>query len=91
MRRRDLATGMFGTMVPGVVARCLSRVLLTPVEEGCWTSVYAAAGSDVRWEDNGAYFVPVGKKGKVSACARDEALAERLWVWAEEELARKGY
>lgn len=82
---------MFGTMLPESIAKCISKVFLTPAEQGCWCSLYAAASSDVTFEQNGVYFVPVGKTGKPSANGVDEALADKLWTWTEAQLASKGY
>lgn len=78
-------------MVPGPVARLVSRTFFTAPEEGCWTSLYAAASEEVTFEDNGAYFLPVGKRTKPSAKAMDEELADRLWKWTEDELVKKGW
>lgn len=68
----------------------MSPFLMT-AEKGCWTTLYAAAGQGVTWEDNGAYFTPFGKRTKPSAVAGDEGLAEKLWEWTEGELGGKGY
>lgn len=87
----DLSAGMFSSMVPESMAKCISKVFLTPAEQGCWCSLYAAASSDVTFEQNGVYFVPVGKTGKPSANGVDEALADKLWTWTEAQLALKGY
>lgn len=78
-------------MVGGLVGRFLSRTFFMSVEEGSWTSLYAAASQEVTFEDNGAYFVPIGKRAKPSANALDEALADKLWKWTEDELTKKGW
>lgn len=66
-------------------------MLFTAPEEGCWTSLYAAASEEVGFEDNGVYLVPVGKRTKTSAMGMDEELADRLWEWTEGELVKMGW
>jgi hypothetical protein len=41
-------------------------------------------------EDNGGYFLPIGKRTKVSKSGEDKALAGRLWEWTEMELGEVG-
>lgn len=41
--------------------------------------------------ENGAYYIPVGKKSGGSKYARDEGLRKKLWEYTEEELAKHGY
>jgi hypothetical protein len=41
--------------------------------------------------ENGAFYMPVGKKGSGSGYARDEGLRKKLWEWTEEELKKHGY
>jgi hypothetical protein len=53
--------------------------------------LYCAASRDVRMEDNGAYFTPVGKRTRPSAHGDDPELAKRLWEWTEERLRECGY
>jgi NAD(P)-dependent dehydrogenase (short-subunit alcohol dehydrogenase family) len=58
----------------------------TPVEEGCWNTVWAATAPKSELE-NGAYYEPVAKKVKpATAFARDGDLAEKLWDWTQKEL-----
>ncbi|KAK9244303.1 hypothetical protein V1506DRAFT_541834 [Lipomyces tetrasporus] len=62
------------------------------VEAGALTSLYCAVDRDLSAEkNNGEYFVPIGKRSKASSKARDPVLAEKLWIWTEEQLAAKGY
>jgi hypothetical protein len=42
-------------------------------------------------EDNGCYFVPVGKRERASKKGRDGELARRLWEWTEERLGEWGF
>lgn len=59
----------------------------TPVEQGCWNQVWAATTARQNLED-GAYYVPVAKKGKLeTAQSRDASLSDRLYEWTEKELA----
>jgi NAD(P)-dependent dehydrogenase (short-subunit alcohol dehydrogenase family) len=56
-------------------------------EEGAYTQTLAGTFEKSKLE-NGAYYVPVGKKGTLATSqSRDEGLAERLWAWTEKELA----
>ncbi|USP81146.1 hypothetical protein yc1106_08420 [Curvularia clavata] len=41
--------------------------------------------------ENGAYYMPVGKKSAGSKLARDEGLKKKLWEYTEEELKKHGY
>ncbi|KAK9323722.1 hypothetical protein V1517DRAFT_319682 [Lipomyces orientalis] len=62
------------------------------VEAGALTSLYCAVDRGLSAEkDNGEYFVPIAKRSKPSSKARDPVLAEKLWIWTEEQLAAKGY
>lgn len=78
-------------MVPGPLVRLLSRTFMMTSDQGSWTSLYAAASTKVTFEDNGAYFLPIGKRTKPSAEALDETLADKLWKWTEDELVKKGW
>lgn len=73
------------------MARLLLWIFFMSPEEGSWTSLYAAASQEVSFEDNGVYFLPVGKRAKPSATALDEGLADKLWQWTEDELTKKGW
>jgi NAD(P)-dependent dehydrogenase (short-subunit alcohol dehydrogenase family) len=39
----------------------------------------------------GAYYVPVTKKGSITKFAQDGELSKQLWEWTEEELKKHGY
>lgn len=58
----------------------------TSVEQGCWNQVWAATTSRQNLED-GAYYVPVAKRGKLeTAQSRNARLADRLYEWTDKEL-----
>ncbi|KAI9834108.1 MAG: hypothetical protein M1826_005219 [Phylliscum demangeonii] len=69
----------------------LGPLLYTDVVNGARNQLWAAAGAPRAALVNGAYYTPVGQRNKGSRWAQDEALAERLWVWTEEELGKHGY
>ncbi|GIJ82681.1 hypothetical protein Asppvi_001192 [Aspergillus pseudoviridinutans] len=54
--------------------------------EGAYTQLWAATAPKEELV-NGQYYEPVGVPGELDRVARDDALAERLWEWTEEELA----
>lgn len=56
-------------------------------EKGAWTILWCAASSTLKPEDNGSYFVPIGKKTQASKSGEDKTLAAKLWEWTEKELA----
>lgn len=60
--------------------------LLKP-EEGALNQVWAAT-ADREKIKNGSYYEPVGKLSQkwLDKTAKDDALANRLWEWTEEEL-----
>lgn len=66
---------IFGTMTP---------------ETGALNQLWAVAGKRQDIE-NGAYYTPIGYKGRVSSKAKDDKLADKLWRWQEDEFRRLGY
>jgi NAD(P)-dependent dehydrogenase (short-subunit alcohol dehydrogenase family) len=60
-------------------------------DEGCMSIVWCAISEDVGMEDNGSYFLPVGKKTKASKLGEDPELVEKLWTWSEARLTELGY
>lgn len=58
----------------------------TDVSKGPYNQTWAGTTSRANLED-GAYYVPIAKKGKLeTAASRDSALATRLWDWTQKEL-----
>jgi hypothetical protein len=60
-------------------------------EEGCASILFCASTDEIGMGDNGAYFLPVGKKTKASKFGEDPELAEKLWNWSERRLSGLGY
>ncbi|MCC5581202.1 SDR family NAD(P)-dependent oxidoreductase [Microtetraspora sp. AC03309] len=63
------------------VVNALLRVAVQPAEAGAVPSLYAATSPDIR---GGEFVGPKLKEPAISAAARDEALARRLWTVSEE-------
>lgn len=63
------------------------KAVLVPIEQGARNQVWASVGKEV---ESGEWYAPVGSKGTVKVrgtdLARDDALAEKLWNWTENEL-----
>lgn len=58
----------------------------TEVSEGPYNQTWAGTTSRANLED-GAYYVPIGKKGSLdTAASKDTKLAARLWDWTQKEL-----
>jgi NAD(P)-dependent dehydrogenase (short-subunit alcohol dehydrogenase family) len=72
-----------------IVIAIFGSILLTSVEEGVKTPLWAATASD--GVVNGAYYIPVGIETPGSKYARNEELEDRLWEWTEKELSKYGY
>lgn len=60
-------------------------------EKGSWNSLWCAASKELGEVDNGAYFLPVGKKTRASVHGEDEFMARKLWEWSEGVLREKGF
>lgn len=60
-------------------------------EGGAKNSLWCAASPDLKIDDNGAYFLPVGKKTAASKWGQDEEMAGRLWEWSEGKLRELGF
>jgi NAD(P)-dependent dehydrogenase (short-subunit alcohol dehydrogenase family) len=83
IRTELFAQTSFMDRLPVVI---MARGNWTPVEEGCWNTVWAATTPKSKLE-NGAYFEPVAKKiTPATSFARDDELAEKLWSWTQKEL-----
>jgi hypothetical protein len=74
---------------PGVIGTKLLRAGFgmggAPVEQGARTSLYLATSADVEGI-NGKYFVDC-RAATPSRDARDDSLAEALWIETERQLA----
>jgi NAD(P)-dependent dehydrogenase (short-subunit alcohol dehydrogenase family) len=66
--------------VPGILWKLYSRRMLTS-EEGAATTVYAA--TDPGLDDRSGAYLSEGRIRTESDLARDESLAEQLWVFSE--------
>jgi hypothetical protein len=64
-------------------------VALTGVsnDEGAKTQLWCSFSKDVK---SGCYYEPIGKAGKESKLARDDALSTALWEWTNKELQAYG-
>ena len=60
-------------------------------EKRSWNSLWCAASPELKEENNGGYFLPVGKKSRASVHGEDGFMARRLWEWSEEYLREKGF
>jgi NAD(P)-dependent dehydrogenase (short-subunit alcohol dehydrogenase family) len=66
--------------VPGFLWKLYSRRMLTP-EEGAATTVYAA--TDPGLDDRSGAYLSEERTRTESDLARDESLAEQLWIFSE--------
>ncbi|KAI9883881.1 MAG: hypothetical protein M1823_004346 [Watsoniomyces obsoletus] len=62
----------------------------TDISTGTKNQLWAATVHKEKLE-NGAYYIPIGKKNPGSRWARDENMAKRLWEWSEEQVKKHGY
>lgn len=62
---------------------------MIPAEQCAWNTQWTATCEKGRLE-NGAFYEPVGKEGRLMWGAKDEdgEVANRLWEWTERELER---
>eukprot|EP00026_Physarum_polycephalum_P017657 Phypoly_transcript_18959.p1 GENE.Phypoly_transcript_18959~~Phypoly_transcript_18959.p1 ORF type:complete len:153 (+),score=22.91 Phypoly_transcript_18959:266-724(+) len=59
-------------------------------DEGAYTQIFAATHPRIITDNlNGAYLVPMAKKGSCSKDAKNPKYAEKLWDYLERELATK--
>lgn len=83
-----IATDLFTNVsfLNALPVRIMAAGRWTPVEEGPYTQVWAGTAPKQSLE-NGAYYIPIGEKGKLETkAAADVQLADRLWEWTEKEL-----
>lgn len=59
-------------------------------EAGALNQTWAAT-VDVSYLENGAYYMPVGKKSKGSGYSRNKKAAKDLWEWTEAQFEKHGY
>lgn len=84
--KTDIFAGVpFVTTLPLKVAVPLGAGW-TPVEEGPYNQTWAGTTDRANLED-GAYYVPIAKKGQLGTKhAKDASLSKRLWDWTQKEL-----
>ncbi|KAF8595287.1 NAD-binding protein [Ceratobasidium sp. AG-I] len=68
----------------GVVAALLN-LMLYPASYGALTQLWAGTTPDVE-RLNGKFLIPWAREGDPGAPAKDEAAAEKLWTWLEEQV-----
>jgi NAD(P)-dependent dehydrogenase (short-subunit alcohol dehydrogenase family) len=93
-----ILTDLYNAQNEGSIFFKYSIALVAPLafgglKQGAFNQLWAATVEKGKLE-NGAYYKPVGSKGWASPMtgyARDEALADKLWDWTEEELKKHGY
>ncbi|KAI4595192.1 hypothetical protein KJ359_007168 [Pestalotiopsis sp. 9143b] len=91
MVKTDLVNGLSAARKAIVYAS--SYIMRTPLLEewqGCLNQLWAAAGATKGDLVNGAFYRPVGvlSNDMLDKAAKDPELAEKLWTWTEEVLAR---
>ncbi|GKU01259.1 reductase [Fusarium langsethiae] len=72
--------------------RCF-RMLWT-ADKGSWNSLYCAASQDMKAQQSGQYleiFHRFGEPWWASSAAKDEGLAEKLYVWTRETMDKEGW
>lgn len=69
-----------------IIVPILGSFYSVRVEQGALNQLWAACGTDV---ETGEYYEPVGKKSLGAALTRDRHLAEKLWMWTENEIVEK--
>jgi NAD(P)-dependent dehydrogenase (short-subunit alcohol dehydrogenase family) len=79
-----------GNFIQRAIVGLGEKLYFSSIEEGAKNQLWAATAPKLELK-NGAYYVPVGKAGSESKLAKDEKLAEELWIWSEKEVAEKGY
>lgn len=60
----------------------------TPVPQGAYNELWAAAGAKKQDLVNGSYYIPVGHLKPYNQYARSEDMGRRLWDWTESELRK---
>ncbi|CAJ2508311.1 Uu.00g094970.m01.CDS01 [Anthostomella pinea] len=68
--------------------------MASSADKGSWTSLFCAAGPEMKVEDCGGYheiFRRWGELKWLSGDAKDGALAERLEAWTEEVMRKEGW
>ncbi|RMZ74358.1 Short-chain dehydrogenase reductase SDR [Pyrenophora seminiperda CCB06] len=79
-----------GFWIYGLIGLFLPGHYKSPERGGALNTTWCATTAKAELE-NGAYYMPVGKKSGGSRWARDEGLKKKLWEWTEEELLKYGY
>ena len=82
-------------MAPAFILRVVTPIMkclgiLDDQAKGAWSSLWAISSDGFSRENSGGYVVPYAKISTPSKFAQDRQLAEKLWNWTEEQLAKKG-
>lgn len=79
--------GVLRVMTP--IMKCLG--ILDEQAKGAWSSLWAISSSGFPRESSGGYVIPYAKMGTPSRFAQDQQLAEKLWSWTQEQLAKRQF
>ncbi|KAE8402486.1 hypothetical protein BDV37DRAFT_252415 [Aspergillus pseudonomiae] len=64
------------------------NLLGTPVPQGAYNELWAAAGAKKQDLVNGSYYIPVGHLKPYNHYANSKDMGKRLWDWTESELRK---
>ena len=64
------------------------KLLLKTPQQGALTQLFAATSPKAK---SGQYYVPTAVENAGSKYSQDEKLAQQLWAWTENELAKRGF
>ncbi|VVT56473.1 uncharacterized protein SAPINGB_P005082 [Magnusiomyces paraingens] len=75
----------------GFFFNSLQNVVGISNEEGAYNSLFASLSPDLTFEENGAYFNPVGFETQTSKIASDPERIQYTWDWTIENIVNSGY
>ncbi|KAE8153825.1 hypothetical protein BDV25DRAFT_148857 [Aspergillus avenaceus] len=84
----DLYQSVRERSVFGALGSKTLSYLGTPVPQGAYGQLWAAAGAKRQDLVNGSYYIPVGHRKPYNPYANDKDMGRRLWEWTESELRR---
>lgn len=69
----------------------IGRLVSVDGDTGSWTSVFCAAGPEMKGAQSGTYFQRLAEAGWQSGMAKDIQLADKLQDWTAKEMKEEGW